>query len=187
MRSVLVVVSSILVLARPAAAQDLFRAEIFAGYLYVHLSGPQASANLNGGTASASVALGKWFGVVGDFGAYGGSHLTLKSTGASIDADSKYITYVFGPRARVNRSKVSAYAQALFGGVHRGDITSNTGSVISPSQNAFAMTTGGGFDIAVSRHIAVRPAQAEYLLTKFTNTGSTRQDDFRYAAGIVFH
>jgi hypothetical protein len=51
---------------------------------------------------------------------------------------------------------------------------------------AFAMTAGGGVDFKISQHFAVGPVQVEYFLTKFTDGGSNKQNNFRYSAGIVF-
>jgi hypothetical protein len=46
-------------------------------------------------------------------------------------------------------------------------------------QSHFAMTSGGGIDVRVSKHLAIRPAQAEYFLTKIPDgltTGKTISD-----------
>ena len=51
---------------------------------------------------------------------------------------------------------------------------------------AFAMTVGGGVDVRVSPRIAIRLAQAEYLMTRFPDGLSNRQDNFRFGAGVVF-
>jgi len=56
----------------------------------------------------------------------------------------------------------------------------------STSLNAFALTAGGGVDFQISEHLAIRPVQAEYLLTKFMDGASNRQNNFRYSAGIIF-
>ena len=51
------------------------------------------------------------------------------------------------------------------------------------------MTAGGGLDVKVHHHIAIRLIQAEYLMTRFENltTGSTAsQNDMRLSAGLVF-
>ncbi len=58
-----------------------------------------------------------------------------------------------------------------------------------PSENTFAMTAGGGLDLRVHRHFAIRVIQAEYLMTRFTSytTGTTgTQNDMRLSSGIVF-
>jgi len=48
------------------------------------------------------------------------------------------------------------------------------------------MTASGGVDYKISEHFAIRPFQAEYFLTKFTDGGNNRQNNFRSSAGIVF-
>jgi outer membrane protein OmpA-like peptidoglycan-associated protein len=58
-----------------------------------------------------------------------------------------------------------------------------------PAQNTFAWTGGGGVDVRVSRHFAIRLVQAEYLMTRFQDysTGTTAtQNDMRLSSGIVF-
>jgi hypothetical protein len=48
------------------------------------------------------------------------------------------------------------------------------------------MAAGGGVEYKISEHFEIRPVQAEYLLTKFADGASNRQNNFRYGAGIVF-
>jgi len=48
------------------------------------------------------------------------------------------------------------------------------------------MTAGGGVDFRISEHFAIRPVQAEYFLTQFTDGANNRQNNFRYSAGIAF-
>jgi len=48
---------------------------------------------------------------------------------------------------------------------------------------------GGGLDIKVTSHLAIRPIEADYFLTRFINnltTGNNNQNNFRYQAGLVF-
>ena len=62
--------------------------------------------------------------------------------------------------------------------------------------NAFAMALGGGVNIGVSRHIAIRAIQADHLRTQFNATDAlttglstslhSGQNSFRASAGIVF-
>jgi len=40
--------------------------------------------------------------------------------------------------------------------------------------------------VRVSRHISVRPVEAEYVLTKIPDGLNNRQNNFRFGAGIVF-
>ena len=84
----------------------------------------------------------------------------------------------FGPRINLGRrSKATPFAHILFGAGR---------TIVDSPQNAFAMSAGGGVDFKVSEQFAIRPLQAEYFLTKFTDGASNRQNDFRYSAGVVF-
>jgi opacity protein-like surface antigen len=77
--------------------------------------------------------------------------------------------------------KVTPFAQTLFGGIRTTD-----GIIQSGSENNFAMTAGGGVDFKVSKHVSVRPVQAEYFMTKIPDGLSNRQDNLRLGTGIVF-
>jgi opacity protein-like surface antigen len=79
------------------------------------------------------------------------------------------------------RGKFTPFVQALFGGLRTTDgIAQSTGT-----ENNFAMTAGGGIDFEVSRHVSVRPIQAEYFMTKIPDGLNNRQDNLRIGAGVV--
>jgi hypothetical protein len=52
------------------------------------------------------------------------------------------------------------------------------------------MLVGGGLDYKLSRHIAFRPLEAEYYLTRvpsiLSNGNTTNRNNFRYAGGVNF-
>jgi len=48
------------------------------------------------------------------------------------------------------------------------------------------MSAGGGMNIDLSRHLALRPLQADYFLTSFPNASANRQNSLRVGAGIIF-
>jgi hypothetical protein len=64
------------------------------------------------------------------------------------------------------------------------------------SANAFAMAFGGGIDIGLTRYLAIRAVQVDYLRTQFNATDAfttglssslgNRQNSFRYSTGVVF-
>jgi opacity protein-like surface antigen len=73
----------------------------------------------------------------------------------------------------------------LFGVAHTGRALLDT----TNSQNAFAMTVGGGLDYRLSSRFSIRPAQVEYLLTRFnefTDSRAQSQNNLRVSTGIVF-
>ena len=177
MRKVELLLGSLLLLSLTAAAQDNPKAEASFGYSYVRAN-PNTSGvpsfNLQGGSASLAYNPSDRFGIVGDFGGY---HVGSIS-GTTVN--SNLYTYLFGPRFSL-RGKVTPYAQALFGGAHI------TGGALASSQNSFAMTVGGGVDVKVTDHVAIRLGQAEYLMTRFREIGPrVTQNNLRLSTGIVF-
>lgn len=50
------------------------------------------------------------------------------------------------------------------------------------------MDFGGGVDLPINKIISFRPAQIDYLLTRYSNpfTKTSNQNNFHYSVGIVF-
>jgi hypothetical protein len=169
------------VFAHTAIAQDARpKLELYSGYDYLHVnvysfSGGVASRdsyNLSGGGSQLAYNFKNWFGVVGDLAGYA-------LTAGSITPAA--MSYLAGPRFSLRRRRATAFVQTLFGGVLSDDGITNAGLT-----SVFGMTAGGGVDFRVSRHVAIRPAQLEYLLMKFPDGANNRQNSFRYSSGVVF-
>jgi opacity protein-like surface antigen len=165
----------------PAKAQDDSpRFEAYAGYDYTRFNAtndvtfvpPSQSVNGNGGSGQLEFNANGWLGIVGDLAGY--------AVARNGYATTHEISYLFGPRINLRRGKITPFAQVLLGAVWASD------AIVLGSKTAFGMTAGGGLDFTVSRHIAIRPVQAEYFLTKFPDGLNNRQNNFRYSAGIVF-
>jgi len=213
MRKIVLLCGLLLALSLPAMAQDLPRIDAFGGYSYVRFNqGTTATAvgdvhaNLNGGSGSVAFYPSRLWGVVGDFGGYkfstlSGSAVQTATGSSSADASGTVFTYLFGPRIRFGGEAFTPFAQVLFGGAHAGDITTTNSTfcggsppcTVSKSDNAFAMTAGGGVDIKVASHFSIR-GQAEYLMTRFkditdttSNPPRVRQNNARISVGIVIH
>jgi hypothetical protein len=177
------------------------RFELFVGYSYLQAVPKLAAGNrlvwLNGGSASVAFNVNRHLGLVADFGAYTNSQMQF--TGAytsTVDVNNSNVavlTYLFGPRYSFrNYDRITPFAQVLFGGV-RANLVTLTGCTSSctllPAQDSFSMTAGGGLDLRVHRHFAIRIIQAEYLMTRFASytTGTTgAQNDMRLSAGLVY-
>jgi len=111
--------------------------------------------------------------------------------------DGSLFTFLFGPRITLrSKSAFQPFFLVNFGGARIklscASGTSCSDSNDSVSKTAFAMTAGGGFDIKLSKKFALRPIQAEYLLTRFGNSCSNgtcldlgNQNSFRLKSGIV--
>ena len=180
MRNALCVFSLLLLAALPAAAQDTPKAEVSVGYSYIRTNPATPgidSFNMNGGSASVAGNFNNWLGVVGDFGGYKVGKIN------GVDVNATTYTYLFGPRVSWRgNDRITPFAQVLFGGAHiRASAFGLTGS-----ENAFALSAGGGVDVKVNDWLAIRPVQFEYLHTRFDEGfGNDRQHSFRYTGGIV--
>jgi opacity protein-like surface antigen len=165
------------------AQEQASKFEAYGGYYYARFNvnanvpgiAPSATYNGNGGGGQLEYNANHWLGVVGDL-----SGFRATSSGSGSFAGAVF-TYLLGPRVNFRRGKVTPFAQALFGGVWT---TDGIAKSLGPENN-FAMTAGGGIDIKVSRHVSVRPVQAEYFMTKIPDGLNNRQDNLRLGAGIV--
>jgi outer membrane protein OmpA-like peptidoglycan-associated protein/opacity protein-like surface antigen len=177
------------------------KVELFVGYSYLRSVPALETGNrlvwMNGGSTSLAYNFNRYLGIVGDFGAYTNSEIRFQGAyDATVDVDNANVgafSYLFGPRISFrNHSRITPFAQALFGGMRANEVTLSgctSSCTLLPAENAFAWTAGGGLDIRVHRHFAVRLIQAEYLMTRFQDysTGTTAsQNDMRLSSGIVF-
>jgi hypothetical protein len=162
------------------------KVEVGLDYSFVH-STPASGGNQltsNGGSGYFVYNLSGVLGLVADFGAYHNG--TLRG---SVDSDTTF-TYLFGPRFSWRRwSRVTPYTQFLFGGARTSDGFIEGAAPLASHENNFALAAGGGIDVALSRHIAIKPVEIEYLMTQTPDvTGNSRnvQNGLRYSAGVVF-
>jgi outer membrane immunogenic protein len=151
-------------------------------YAYTHTNGPPGSCGcfgLNGGGASFVYPLRRsQFSLIGHVdGAYAGG---LGNAGY----DFKLFTYTSGARyiPKLKPKLIEPYGEVLAGISHAG------GSVAKGDNigTAFAGVVGGGVNLRISHHFAIKLAQADYLATTFANGGTNHQNDFRISTGIVF-
>ena len=177
------------------------KVELFLGYSYLRAVPTLAAGNrlvwLNGGSASVAYNFTRHLGVVGDFGSYTNSQIRFTGANAeTVDVDNSNVavlTYLAGPRFSFrSHERFTPFVQALFGGVRANQVNLSdcaSNCLLLPEETTFALTAGGGLDIKLRRHFAIRAIQAEYLMTRFTDrtTGdSGMQNDIRLSSGIVF-
>ena len=178
------------------------RVEWFLGYSFWRAM-PTSSNNrigyLHGGSTSVAYNFNRYLGLVADFGGFDNTRVTLSSSTGSrtLAADGSAHTYMFGPRLSYRtHSRFTPFGQALVGGAYASNVTISgcTGSTSCQPLAydwGFAIMVGTGFDIRINDYLAIRPIQAEYLLTHFTNptlpSGSERgwQNNGRFSSGIV--
>lgn len=176
------------------------RFELFAGYSnlrgYPRLASGNRLVDLNGGSASIALNFNRFLGLVGEFGGFNDTQLRTSANPSVVaGASGRAFTFLAGPRLSFrNHERFTPFAQALFGGIHAGQVTFTSGCTGAgctplPAATVFALTAGGGLDLRVHPHVAIRLIQAEYLMTSFQNqdTGqSGRQNDVLLSGGLVF-
>ena len=172
-------VMSLLVCASTFGQEERTTTDVSLGYSYIRANPATSNSpdfNIHGGTASVALNPKSWFGIVGDFGGY---HMDR--------FDSSLGTYLFGPRVYLpSYRRVTPFAESLFGVAHA---TGGTGFSVPGSRNSFAMATGGGLDIAATKHMSLRLGEVDYLLTDFREVptaGRKVQDNLRVSTGFRF-
>jgi len=193
-------------------AQDYAKVEVPMQYSYMRFnpehSGVVGSYSLNGGGGGVTVYINHMLGIEGEFNGYGSLTRTFTfaptpgspcPAGCTLKANGDLFTYNVGPVLKYRAEHFEPFVETLFGGAHSNVYKSlfqacqplpgsPCGGTRSPSNNAWDFVIGGGIDIPVTKLIAIRPAQFDFVLTRFGNNftpGNTNQSNFRYNAGIV--
>lgn len=163
MRRTVLLLVGILSVVSAARGQETPAAEFSAGYSYFRAGGHDG-LNLHGGSVSLAGNVNHWFGVVGDYGLY---HTQPSGFGGI-----NFHSFTVGPRFSYrSSSRVTLFGQVLVGGFH------------GLSTTGFAWSVGGGLDVKVSEHVAIRPVQVEYVM--FRAEGDNLNCG-RVSTGIVF-
>jgi len=141
-----------------AAAQDVPRAEIFAGYSYGNFNVLTNRSSLNGWNATATINIYHWFGLTTDFGGlYGGSGSVTFAGGVSETQKEKLHMFSFGPQVTYRRGRVTAFAHLLVGEALVSESIQNTGCVtvcpvsFTGRSSYGAAVPGGGWITALER------------------------------------
>ena len=194
-----------------AFAQDTPRWEVSGDYSYMQfnptLSGLQSRA-FNGGGGGIQYNFGRFFAVKGDFQGYGSTHVTFTTTGPVVtphgiipgghtfSSNGNMFTYMFGPAVGIHAHKIYVYGEYLLGGSASNlygnlskSINAGGGTVtVVGSQHPFTQALGGGLDVSLNKHFALRLAEMDWVLTRYTNpiNDTNNQHSFRYLGGVVF-
>lgn len=203
-----VILGNLLLLATSAFSQDRF--EVYGEYSYLRFNPTIFGLNsrsFNGGGGGATWYFAKILGVKGDFMGYGSTTFSktfssplLVPGGGVIPAGTyttqgNMFTYLFGPVIKIPIPRITPFGELLFGGSNTNGYANLVNSINAaggtisrtPTQHPFTMALGGGLDISVSKHVALRPAELDYVLSRYTNplTSTNNQNNFRYCGGVV--
>ena len=162
------------------------RYEIAGMYHYINASpgNPFINYGNHGGAGSFTYNASKWLGLTGELGGYDFNRNEFPLTGTNTSVKGSMISYLFGPRLNLRKFDYFVpFAEFLIGGAHSGIELNGTGN-----QSAFAAAMGGGVDMVLTKSLAWRVAQLDYLMTTFSGPavgGNARQGNFRAGTGIV--
>ena len=184
MRKLLLTVSFLLALPLVALAQDAPKVEVFGGYSYLN---PHNGDDLNGWNASVTGNVNKWFGIKSDFSGYYESYTTVG--GAKVRV-SDHFFLAGGQFTYRGNKRVQPFAHLLAGTVL---LHSKATSVCAPtvasclslvkiSDTGFALVAGGGLDLSIAKHLALRLIQADYV---YVRNNGFNDHAFRLSTGLV--
>jgi hypothetical protein len=184
-----------LLMTMAAHAQQYPRVELSAGFSYANANlGSQSSVfapagrNYYGGGFAVSVNPTSYLRIVLLDVAVESGHSSFSGEGSLTTAQA-----LFGPQFVLRRRRVNAFADGLFGLAQYEVGLCTVPAAILPGcmavtphaniRNNFALAFGGGLDINLSRHFAVRLMQADYLPTLIAGHW---EHTFRINTGVVF-
>lgn len=207
-----IILGAVLLTGTAAFAQDYAKIEVPLQYSYMRFNPENSNIvsgfSMNGGGGGVTVYFNHFLGIEAEFNGY--QSLTRTFTfpagptspcpaGCSAKASGDLFTYNVGPVFKYRTQHFVPFVETLFGGAHSNayqsvfhNICINPGvctATNNPSNNAWDFVIGGGIDIPVTKLIAIRPAQFDFVLTRFGNNftgGNTNQSNFRYNGGVVF-
>lgn len=168
---------------------ELPKTEFFLGYAYEHadLSGSfagtldsvsESSTGLNGFAFEASHFLTSKIGLTVDI---------ARTSNSRVDASGiKYVrsSYMAGPSYRLPHNEFFSPSIHVLAGVDHGVFTvpENLPSTFTFGNTEFAAAAGATVDGSLSRRVALRLAQVDYV---YSHHYGSNQSSFRYSGGLV--
>lgn len=158
--------------------------------LEISITGEGMLSNTIGGQsfwmAGGSVELaGEFFHGLGMVADVCGTHTSdISSSGVGLDL----VTATFGPRytLRTPERKYEFFGQALLGEANGFNGVFPAAGGAQDSAYSMAIQAGGGMNIKLSQHVALRVLEVNWLRTQLPNSTSTVQNNVRLGAGVVF-
>ena len=186
----LAVTLGLLTTAYPARAQDALdktAAEVSITYSGLRVNVPPGNCGcfwMRGGTGELAVPVWRHFSVVGEVSGERKNNLP-GNPGIGLSLASA----MGGLRLTHSFHRWRPFGQGLFGVVHGFDAYFPGASGPKGAATSFALATGLGLDVRVSKHLLLRPIQAEYQYMQLPNNATNpanQQHDIRLSAGVVF-
>lgn len=162
------------------------------------VAAPSPAANQNGFELMGIYKLRSGLGLAADFSGHFGMTPGYQ---AARPVSLHLLTFMAGPQFS-RPGRLSPFGHVLIGGAYQSNgeesiaipanIPVSPGpqsfpgfySIAAATSNSVAFAAGGGIDLNLSQHFAIRVAQVDYLFTHFH---AKTQNQPRMSAGLVFH
>ena len=191
LKRLLCAVIAVVTTAATANAQEYPKSEISGTYsalitdIHVLNVATFQGYGLNGYGLGFQYNLAKYFGMIAEF--------TSNSTPGPIEITGKILlpletrvnVLLFGPRFAYRTKRITAFSHYLIGTARR-KVGYETSRV---SNTELAMGVGGGLDVNIIKHVAIRVAQFDYVPSHSDlplNSVSGWFHNLRYQGGVVF-
>ena len=156
--------------------------EVAGGYSYINFMPGTGISNFNnhGANGGLTYNANRYLGLVADVGGY-----VFDRNVNGNKVSGSWNTFLFGPRLNMRRfDHFVPFAEILFGPARAGsELTGGSG------QTVFALAAGGGVDVVLTKSLAWRFAQIDYLMTNFSGANlspNSTQNNLRLGTGVVF-
>lgn len=172
----------------PAPSANKFDVAVNFTYKVAKIASTTTSFVLPGGSADAAYNFGgkvKGLSLVVDLNGESKSNIEpgVNLTQFSMLGGARYTARL----AQKNPHAVDLYGQFLGGGVFASNSLFPGPSSTTTSANSSAIQLGGGANIRLTRRIALRLLEADFIATHLPNSTNSRQYDIRFSNGVVFH
>jgi len=138
---------------------------------------------MQGGSVQVHAQFWHGLGVVADV-----SGLHTASAGGSSGVGLDMVTATFGPRYTWSPAhrRYAVFGQALVGEANgMNSVFPNPGGA-NESANSLALYVGGGVNLRLKDHLALRALEADWLRTQMPNATTNVQNNLRVGAGLIY-
>ncbi len=182
---ILVTMGSAAALAQSSSRypEDPSRFQISAGYDYVRANAPPSDCQcfgLQGGYLSVDFGITNWFSIEGEVTGQHGNDIS------ALGQDLTLFTFAGGPKIHRSFGRFEPFAKVLMGGAHGSDSYFPSGTSSSTSASSLELSAGGGLDVLLTKHVAVRLFDVQYMRTELPNGVNNEQNHLVAGAGIVY-
>lgn len=195
MKKLLGVLGLLLLFAATAAAQGP-KLEVYGGpsfLLYTQPSG--VHLKMLGGTASADYYVFHWlsgqFEATGTYNSYGAYGSAYGGSSSGPSSPTTIYSAMLGPMIfPLGHRRLTPFVHFLFGAAYYDHQYAAFGGFPAASYTnlSYSWETGGGIDLTVKKHWAVRILQADFGQVNFavSTSGAQKQSTYRATVGVIY-